>query len=256
MIQTRAPGSRTVACISILLLLFITACRMELFSSDRDAALPENEVGLRMSVVNSTADSVTVEARWSAASDPSGIAQYDWLNWRSTPDTVVAQGSTSFLADTFAVARPALNETHTFGFQIRAVDGVGNPGSFSSAHMWALANEDTVPPPPPDTVVVDTLIAAIAVWPESIELESGAEVQFYAAILLIETAGEAVDSSIVCDTPSPAPAALYESGTFCCGCDSAIAVLQRSIEGSAPTLIALNTARPMRTAGDKREATP
>jgi hypothetical protein len=247
MIETRALGSRTVSCTSILLLLLISGCKIEMFSSDRDAALPENEAGLQMSVVSSTADSVTIEARWSAASDPSGISQYDWLNWRSTPDTVVAQGSTSFLADSFAVARPPINEVYTFGFQIRAVDGVGNSGSFSSAHMWSLANEDTIAPPPPDTVVVDTLIAAIAVWPESIELESGAEVQFYAAVLLVETAGQAVDSSIVCDTPPPAQGALYESGTFCCGCDSAVAVLQRTYEGSTPSLIALNTARPSET---------
>jgi hypothetical protein len=256
MIKARARGSSTVARISIVFLLFIAACKFEPFSSEGDVVLPENDVGLRMSVVSSTADSVTVEARWNAASDPSGIARYDWLNWRSTPDTVVAEGSTSFLADSFAVARPALNETHTFGFQIRAVDGVGNAGSFSTAHMWSLSNEDTVAPPPPDTVVVDTLVAAIAVWPESVELESGAELQFYAAILLIETAGEAVDSSIVCDTPPPAQGALYESGTFCCGCDSAIAVLQRSFEGSAPALVALSAERPARKADGRREAMP
>lgn len=256
MTKTRALGWSTAARISIVFLLFISACKFEPFSADGDVTLFDSEVGLRMSVVSSTADSVTVEARWNAASDPSGIARYDWLNWRSTPDTVVAQGSTSLLADSFAVARPALNQTYTFGFQIRAVDGVGNAGSFSSAHTWSLSNEDTIAPPPPDTVVVDTLIAAIAVWPESIELESGAEVQFYAAILLIETAGEAVDSSIVCDTPPPAQGALHESGTFCCGCDSAIAVLQRSQGGSASPLIALNTARPAGIAGDKKEAMP
>lgn len=254
MIETQARSSRTAACISIILLLFTSGCNMEPFSSDRE--LPQGEAGMRMSVLSATADSVTIEARWSAASDPSGIAHYDWLNWRSTPDTVVAQASTAFLADTFAVARPSLNETLTFGFQIRAVDGAGNPGSYSQAHMWSLANEDTMPPPPPDTVVVDTLIAGIAVWPESIELQSGTEVQLYAAILLIETAGEAVDSSIVCDIPPPAQGALYESGTFCCGCDSAIAVLQRSYEGSAAALIALNTPRPVRIVRHKREETP
>ncbi|UCC82235.1 MAG: hypothetical protein JSW46_14765 [Gemmatimonadota bacterium] len=239
MIETKTLGSSTVARIFVLLLLVLSACRMELFSSDRDAKLPEIAAGLQMSVLSATADSVTIQARWSTASDPSGIAQYDWLNWRSTPDTVVAQGSTSFLADTFALVRPPLNETHTFGFQIRAVDGVGNAGDFSPAHIWSLANEDTIAPPPPDTVVVDTLIAAISLWPESVELERGVKVQFYAAILLIETAGEAVDSSIVCDTPPPAQGALYESGSFCCGCDSATAALQRSYQGSAPALIAL-----------------
>ncbi len=256
MIDTRALGSKTVARTSIFLLLLISACNFELFRPDRDIEVPENQVGLQMSVISTTSDSVRVEARWSAASDPSGIAHYDWLNWRSTPDTVVAQDSTSFLADTFAVARPPLNATHTFGFQIRAVDGVGNAGNFSQAHMWSLANDDTIPPPPPDTVVVDTLIAGIAVWPESIELEVGAEVQFYAAVLLIETAGAAVDSSIVCDTPAPAQGALYESGTFCCGCDSAIAVLRRSYEGSAPPLVALGIGRPVAAPGDKRGATP
>lgn len=243
MIETRARGWRTVAWISILLLPHISGCKMELFSADRDAELPHSEAGPQMSVVSSTADSVTIEARWSAASDPSGIAQYDWLNWRSTPDTVVAQGSTSFLADTFAVGRPQLNETYTFGFQIRAVDRVGNAGSYSAAHTWSLANEDTLPPPPPDTVVVDTLIAAIAVWPQSIDVESGSAVQFYAAALLIETAGAAVDSSFICDTPPPVQGALYDSGNFCCGCDSAIVVLQRSYASSSPTRIALNTAR-------------
>jgi hypothetical protein len=240
MIETKALGSTAAARISVLLLLLSSGCDMELFSSDRDGELPESDNGLRMSVL----------------SDPSGIAHYDWLNWRSTPDTVVAQASTPFLADTFAVARPQLNETLTFGFQIRAVDEAGNAGSFSPAHMWSLANEDTTPPPPPDTVVVDTLIAAIAVWPETIEVERGTEVQLYAALLLIETAGEAVDSLIVCDTPPPAQGALYESGTFCCGCDSAMAVLQRSYEGNSPALIALYTAKPERTVRDRREATP
>jgi hypothetical protein len=122
--------------------------------------------------------------------------------------------------------------------------------------MWSLANDDTIAPPPPDTVVVDTLIAAIAVWPESIELESGAAAQFYAAILVVETAGEAVDSSFVCDTPPPAEGALYESGTFCCGCDSAIAVLRRSYGVSTPALIALNSARRVGTVNDARKATP
>lgn len=256
MIETRAQGSTAAACVSILFILCTAACNMEPFSSNHDGELPQAEAAVQMSVLSATADSVSIEARWNAVSDPSGIDHYDWINWRSTPDTVVAQASTPLPGDTFAVARPQLNETITFGFQVRAVDGAGNAGYFSQAHMWSLANDDTIPPPPPDTVVVDTLIAAIAVWPESIELESGAEVQFYAALLLIETAGEAVDSSIVCDTPAPAQGALYDSGTFCCGCDSAIAVLQRSQGGSAPALIALNTPRPAGTARAERYVVP
>lgn len=223
----------------LLLLLFIAGCYFDSIVGT-EADVPTGDYARRMSVLSATADSVTIEARWSTATDESGIARYDWLNWRSTPDTVVAGDSTSLFADTFSVARPGINETLNFGFQIRAVDGAGNVGSFSPAHMWSLANEDTIPPPPPDSVVVDTLVVGMSVWPKSIEIDTGTQVQFYAALLIVETAGEAADTSIVCDTPPPAPGALYDSGTFCCGCDSAAASLPWTNQGASPVPIVLN----------------
>lgn len=220
-----------------LLSFFTAGCLTEPVSVDTEEQEPVTQDPVSMTVVSMSADSVDVEARWSMVSDPSGISHYEWINWRTHPDTIVAYDQTSLQADTLSVGRPGLNETLTFGFQIRAVDNAGNVGVYSQPHMWSLSNADTVPPPPPDTIVVDTLVASIQVWPDSFASQTGEQVQLYAAMLLIETRGQAVDSIYTCDIPPAVPGARYESGTFCCGCDSAVAALQRALPSSTPLLL-------------------
>ncbi len=178
---------------------------------------------VQMALVEVTTDSVAIEASWSAAVDPSGIDRYDWKNWRTTADTVVASGTTTLQVDTLSLEKPPINTRWEYGFEIRAVDTKGNEGPYSLPFRYAVVHEDQVGPVPPDTIYLDTLIVvgavqAIAVWPESVEVDSGQSVQLYAAVLYS-------DGSISCDVPPAAPGALYESGTFTGGCDSAIARL-------------------------------
>lgn len=207
-LQNHLHVSLAVALLSSFLLM---GCTLEPFESSVDEDGPPTGGGITVSLVDTTADVAYIAAHWSAVSDPSGILHYEWVNWRSTPDTVVAHDSTTFLADTFVIQRPPPNEVFTFGFRIRAVDLAGNAGNFSQPHMWSFTNSDTVPP---DTIIVDT----IAVWPADVTIAAGGMVQFYVAYLYD-------DGSVSCETPPAESGALYDSGTFCCGCDSALAVL-------------------------------
>jgi hypothetical protein len=193
-------------------------------STETSTRLIQYAGDMRMTLVAVTSDSVTIEAAWSASTDPSGVASYDWRNWRTTVDTIVAEGLTSLLADTFSVEKPPVNSRWEYGFEIRATDGKGNVGPYSMPFRYAIVHEDRVGPSPPDTVYLDTLIIvasaqAIAVWPPMIEIEVGERVQFYAAVLYS-------DGSMRCDDPPPASGVLYESGTFIGGCDSAMARLR------------------------------
>jgi len=130
----------------------------------------ETEVAKHVSfdVLGNDADSVWVSAAWAPSVDPSGIAGYDWLNWRTTSDSVVAADATVYLADTFAVALPPIGQRYDFGFQIRATDGVGNVGPYSTPFHWGLLVEnpaDTIGPAPPDDIYMDTLIIIGGVIP-------------------------------------------------------------------------------------------
>ncbi|NIN68904.1 MAG: hypothetical protein GTO63_30295 [Anaerolineae bacterium] len=69
----------------------------------------------------------------------------------------------------------------------------------------------------PEAPVVD-----VAVWPTSVEIAPDEQVQFYAALLRL-------DGTVDCDVPPAAPGALYESGSFLGGCDSAVALLQDTV---------------------------
>lgn len=73
---------------------------------------------------------------------------------------------------------------------------------------------DTVPPPPPPPLLVDTL----ALWPPGFQLDTGQQLQVWVAFRY-------TDGSSSCEAPPAAPGALYESGTFTAGCDSALALL-------------------------------
>ena len=65
MIGAKALGSTAAARFSVLLLLLSSGC-MEPFASDGGNLLMQ-EAGLQMAVLRATADSVDIEARWSAA---------------------------------------------------------------------------------------------------------------------------------------------------------------------------------------------
>lgn len=65
-------------------------------------------------------------------------------------------------------------------------------------------------------------VVDVAVWPTSVEIAPDEQVQFYAAVLYS-------DGTISCEMPPSAPGALYESGSFAGGCDSAIVALQDTI---------------------------
>lgn len=71
-------------------------------------------------------------------------------------------------------------------------------------------NDILMPPPQ----ILDTL----AIWPENVEIKTGELVQFWRADLF-------TNGLLLCEFPAPAPGALYESGSFTSGCDSAIAQL-------------------------------
>src|SRR5205085_1987468 len=70
---------------------------------------------------------------WKAATDPNGISRYDWRIWtRSTsplvPFYVVKSGSTPNI--TTPIPSELVNNV-VYYWQVRSVDGAGNPGPYS-----------------------------------------------------------------------------------------------------------------------------
>lgn len=176
--------------ISVLILLAVTACTRD-FASPPD--LIQSPGDTHFDLVSVQGDTASVEACWTEATDPSGISHYDWRNWRTLPDTIVAQDATAFLCDTMTLGIPPVNETYAYGFEVMATDGQGNEGPWSDATLWWLVHGDTVGPSPPDSVWIvegDTVrvyhnqVVSLSVWPESVTVVVGESVQFYAAVLL------------------------------------------------------------------------
>jgi hypothetical protein len=65
-------------------------------------------------------------------------------------------------------------------------------------------------------------VVDVGVWPENATIAKGEQVQFYAAFLNS-------DGTVSCEVPPAALGALYDSGTFVGGCDSATALLDFSL---------------------------
>lgn len=180
---------------------------------------------ISLGIVEDTGDSLRVEIVFDTATgDPAGVAQLDWQNWGVNPAQDTITGSTLSLIDTMTVRRPALGVVELYEIRARAVDGDGIVGDWSLPQRWAIRHLNVFGPAPPiildpapdDTFDVTSAVA-VGVWPDSSEIETGAQVQQYAAVVQS-------DATIHCTVPAPAPGALYDSGTFCCGCDSAMIV--------------------------------
>jgi hypothetical protein len=207
--------------IPFVLVFALTACTRD-FGTPPDLVQSPGEA--RFDLISVSGDTASVEACWSEATDPSGIDHYDWRNWRTLPDTIIAQDATTFWCDTLSVGIPPVNQNYAYGFEIMATDGQGNEGPWSEPTLWWLVHGDTVGPSPPDSVWIvegDTVVVyqnpvvSVAIWPESVTVAVGESVQFYAAMLL-------ADGTVFC---TDATAQATERPWTHEGCDSAVARL-------------------------------
>lgn len=193
---------------------------------------------IRFGVVADNGDSLDIEIRF-AVSDTAELDHINWENVGFAPVQPLVIGSTApatATLDTVQLRKPAPGATDGYEMRAQGVDTLANVGPFSAPQPWFITHLDTVGPPPPqqiDPVPGDTIIVTstleIAVWPDSSEIAELEEVQYYAAKLHS-------DAIARCDIPAPVPGALYESGTFPGGCDSALAKLVGVLE-TKPALV-------------------
>lgn len=204
---------------ALVLVLAVAACD----SGPTNSLRLDQEIGAaHFSLIGQTTDSVSVSVSWSAVTDPSGIARYEWRD--STLGGPVITGTTTLLSDTLTVIKPPLNGRLDHEFQVRAVDGKGNVGQYSKPTRWGITHPDRLGPSAPDTVYLDTLIVVtdavrIGVWPDSLSILEGKQAQLYTAILF-------ENGTVWCDTSQATtdPAILYNVVAWPGACDSATVV--------------------------------
>lgn len=107
-------------------------------------------------VVLGTADSIKIVLGWQAVTDARQhpVARYLWKIQSGA--TVLAADSTTALADTFAMARPAAGDTLTVTGSVAARDTRGTLSAWGTSAPIKIPGKPWTPPPTP-TPGIDTL---------------------------------------------------------------------------------------------------
>jgi len=161
------------------LLLVLARCRPAV--ADAAPAPRDVTVGL----LAGTADSLRVHVQWTASSDAAGAADH-YVDSVFAGATLLRAHTSTGLADTVMVARPAAASSITLSVRVHAIRRTIS--SAASVQTWSYTQSD-VAPPAPGGVTVDTLAIVlpaartVAILPSGFSALPGDSVKVRAVVL-------------------------------------------------------------------------